>query len=218
MGGVMAVGVPEAVPVDAGAEVIARVLTGVSAAKLGALVVVDVPPEAPTAVGALAVVVAAMGTEVVVSEAVGGAVDLVAVLAVVGVLSVVLRAGGRVAPGDVVTVLVVAEVLKKGLVVLDADGGVVVLLELLAAAGALVALGTGPLFVVLTGVSVVLEVLAVAGVLIGGLAGAGALVVVSAAAVVRVMLEVAAAAVATKAVGDVGFKVGAVDDLGVLRG
>ena len=123
--------------------------------------------------GALAVVVGAMGTEVVVSEAVGGAVDLVAMLAVVGVLSVVLRAGGRSAPGDVVTVLVVAEVLKKGLVVLDADGGVVVLLELLAAAGALVALGTGPLFVVLAGVSVVLEVLAVAGVLIGGLAGAG---------------------------------------------
>ena len=75
-------------------------------------------------------------------------------------------------------VLVVAELLKTGLVVLDADGGVVVLLELLAAAGALVALGTGPLFVVLTGVSVVLEVLAVAGVLIGGLAGAGALGVV----------------------------------------
>ena len=43
LGGVMAVGVPEAVPVDAGAEVIARVLTGVSAAKLGALVVLDVP-------------------------------------------------------------------------------------------------------------------------------------------------------------------------------
>ena len=184
MGGVMAVGVPEAVPVDAGAEVIARVLTGVSAAKLGALVVVVVPPEAPTAVGAPAVVVAAMGTKVAVSEVVGGAVDLVAVLAVVGVLSVVLRAGGWVAPGDVVTVLVVAEVLKTGLVVLDAVGGVVVLLELLVAAGALVALGTGPLFVVLTGVSVVLEVLAVAGVLIGGLAGAGALGVVLAAAVV----------------------------------
>ena len=57
LGGVMAVGVSEAVPVDAGAEVIVRVLTGVSAAKLGALVIVDVPPEVPTAVGALAVVV-----------------------------------------------------------------------------------------------------------------------------------------------------------------
>ena len=59
LGGVMAVGVPEAVPVDAGAEVVARELAGVSAAKLGALVVVDVPPEAPTAVGALGIILEA---------------------------------------------------------------------------------------------------------------------------------------------------------------
>ena len=72
----------------------------------------------------------------------------------------------------------------------DVVGGVVVLLEVLIAAGALVALGMGSLLVVLMGVSVVLEVLAVAGVLMGALAGAGVLAVVSAWAIARVMLEV----------------------------
>ena len=87
MGGVMAVGVPEAVPVDAGAEVIVRVLTGVSAAKLGALVIVDLPPEVSTAVGVMVVVLAVAGTLV------GGPADAGALAeeSVLGVARVMLE-------------------------------------------------------------------------------------------------------------------------------